>query len=123
MAARFRDKTSFHSRCPNRHSGFLPTHLLSSHRKHTRCGNHKKGHQSFIKTLIKQIRSRQSYGIPVGGSASRLLAEAVLSDADSALADEGFLFTRFVDDYRLFLDSNQSPYSALAFIAEQLATS
>ena len=83
----------------------------------------KKGINAFIKTLIKQIRSRQSYGIPVGGSASRLLAEAVLSDADSALADEGFLFTRFVDDYRLFLDSNQSPYSALAFLAEQLATS
>jgi hypothetical protein len=76
----------------------------------------------FVAKLIKQIRSKQSHGIPVGGSASRVLAEAVLSDTDSALADEEYVFTRYVDDYRIFIRSNQSPYQALAFMAEQLAT-
>ncbi len=82
----------------------------------------RKGIKSFIEKLIKRIRGKQSYGIPVGGSASRIIAEAVLSDADSALADEGFVFTRFVDDYRIFLKSDQMPYVALAFLAEHLAT-
>jgi hypothetical protein len=44
-----------------------------------------------------------------------------LSDTDSAMADEGLTFTRFVDDYRIFLKSEQSPYAALAFLAEHLA--
>lgn len=81
-----------------------------------------KGIKSFIEKVIKKIRGRQSYGIPVGGSASRIIAEAVLSDADSALADEGMVFTRFVDDYRIFLTDDQMPYVALAFLAEHLAT-
>ncbi len=83
----------------------------------------KKGINRFIIKLIKQIRSRQSYGIPVGGAASRLLAEAVLADTDSFLADEDIVFTRFVDDYRIFLRPDQSAYATLASLAEQLATS
>ena len=83
----------------------------------------KRGINNFITQLIKQIRSKQSHGIPVGGSAARVLAEALLSDTDSALADEGFRFTRYMDDYRIFVHENQSAYEILAFIAEQLATS
>ncbi|WP_028347640.1 RNA-directed DNA polymerase [Bradyrhizobium murdochi] len=82
----------------------------------------RKGIKSFIEKLIKRIRGKQSYGIPVGGSASRIIAEAILSDADSALADEGIVFTRFVDDYRIFLKADQMPYVTLAFLAEHLAT-
>jgi hypothetical protein len=58
----------------------------------------KKGINRFIVKLIKQVRSKQSHGIPVGGSASRVLAEAVLTDSDSALVDEDYVFTRYVDD-------------------------
>ncbi|WP_315806768.1 MULTISPECIES: RNA-directed DNA polymerase [unclassified Bradyrhizobium] len=82
----------------------------------------RKGVKFFIEKLIKRIRGKQSYGIPVGGSASRIIAEATLTDADSALANEEFIFTRFVDDYRIFLTEDQPPYVVLAFLAEQLAT-
>jgi hypothetical protein len=82
----------------------------------------KRGINEFITRLIKQIRSRQSHGIPVGGSAARVLAEALLSDTDNALADEGFEFTRYMDDYRIFVREGQSAYEILAFMAEQLAT-
>jgi hypothetical protein len=79
-----------------------------------------KGIKRFIEKTIKTIRSKQSYGIPVGGSASRILAEAVLSDSDAALLSEGIKFTRYVDDFRLFLVGDQEPYQALSFLAEQL---
>jgi hypothetical protein len=82
-----------------------------------------KGVKRFIERLIKQIRSKQSYGIPVGGTASRLIAEAILADSDNALADEEIEFTRFVDDYRIFVKTGQAPYSILAFLADQLAAS
>jgi hypothetical protein len=67
------------------------------------------------------IRAKQSFGLPVGGSAARLLAELALSYTDRALQQYGLLATRFVDDFRIFLRANESPYDSLAFIAEQLA--
>lgn len=82
-----------------------------------------KGVKRFVEKLIRQVRSKQSYGIPVGCTASRLIAEAVLSDSDNALADIDVRFTRFVDDFRIFLKTEQAPYSTLAFLADQLAAS
>jgi hypothetical protein len=82
-----------------------------------------KGIKKFIEKTIKQIRSRQSHGIPVGGTASRILAEATLADSDSALADESYKCTRFVDDMRIFVREGQNAYTILAFLADQLAAS
>lgn len=82
----------------------------------------KKQVNKYIVNAIKSIRSRQSYGIPVGGSACRLLAEAVLADADASLRDENIIFTRFVDDYRIYLKRGQSPYETLSLLAGLLYT-
>jgi hypothetical protein len=48
---------------------------------------------------------KDSYGIPVGNVASRILAEASLISIDQYLLAEGIVFTRYVDDYRLFAPS------------------
>jgi len=74
----------------------------------------------FLKQFISDVRARQSFGIPVGGNASRLLAEILLNDTDRALIAEGYLFTRYVDDFRIYLRSDQDPYAALAFLSEHL---
>ncbi|WP_292461575.1 reverse transcriptase domain-containing protein [Mesorhizobium sp.] len=78
------------------------------------------GAARYIKKNIKVIRAKQSFGLPVGGSAARLLAELALSDTDKALEHDGRVATRFVDDFRIFLRADEDPYDALAFIAEQL---
>lgn len=78
------------------------------------------GAARFIKKTIKIIRARQSFGLPVGGSAARLLAELALCDTDQALRDRDLLFTRFVDDFRIFVRGSDEPYDALAYLAEQL---
>jgi hypothetical protein len=78
------------------------------------------GAARFIKKQIKGIRAKQSFGLPIGGSASRLLAELVLADTDLALVNQGIFATRFVDDFRLFLSANEDAYDALGFLAEQL---
>lgn len=46
--------------------------------------------------------NRDSYGIPVGGNASRILAEAALIEVDNYLVSKNIDFIRYVDDYRLF---------------------
>jgi hypothetical protein len=63
----------------------------------------------FIKQFISDVRARQSFGIPVGGNASRLLAEVLLNDTDRALIAEGYEFTRYVDDFRMYIRSDQDP--------------
>lgn len=80
----------------------------------------KHGAARYLKKHIKTIRAKQSFGLPVGGSAARLLAELALSDTDKALEMDGLLATRYVDDFRIFLGGGQSPYDALALLASQL---
>jgi hypothetical protein len=80
----------------------------------------KHGAARFIKKHISIIRAKQSFGLPVGGSAARLLAELALVDTDQALRDKGLRATRFVDDFRIFLTASDHPYDALGFLAEQL---
>ena len=79
------------------------------------------GAARYVKKHIKVIRAKQSFGLPVGGSAARLLAELALNDTDKALQDQGLFSTRFVDDFRLFLKADDNYYDALAFLAEQLS--
>ena len=58
-----------------------------------------------INDLLLFWSKKDSYGIPVGNSASRILAEAALIDVDNYLLSEGIRFVRYVDDYRLFAPS------------------
>jgi hypothetical protein len=78
---------------------------------------------SYIVGCLRDWRSRQSFGIPVGSNASRILAEALLCDVDNALKDHGWVHTRYVDDIRIFVRKDQEAYAALAFLAERLNAS
>lgn len=55
-----------------------------------------------INDLLLLWSKKDSYGIPVGNAASRILAEAALIDIDHFLLSEGIRFVRYVDDYRIF---------------------
>ncbi|WP_417449838.1 RNA-directed DNA polymerase [Kordiimonas sp.] len=74
----------------------------------------------FLENCMNDWRGRQSFGIPVGSNACRLLAEAALCDTDQALLSEGYQYTRYVDDIVVLLTEDQDPYTALAFLAGHL---
>lgn len=76
--------------------------------------------RKIIENIIKNSRARQSFGLPVGGAASRIIAEGVLIDVDSMLRREGYKFTRFVDDFRIIVDSPAQAHTALCRLAEHL---
>lgn len=52
--------------------------------------------------LLRQLRSEGVAGLPAGYGDARLIANAVLAPVDRAL---GVPFTRWVDDYRIFVSS------------------
>lgn len=74
-----------------------------------------------IEGFISDWRSRQSFGLPVGSNASRLLAESALNDTDMGLISEGYEHTRYVDDMVIFIRKGQDPYAALGYLAKQLS--
>lgn len=64
-----------------------------------------------------------SYGLPVGGNAARILAEAYLATIDKVLDTEGVPFCRFVDDFILFAMSKEEAYQFLNISADLLMKS
>lgn len=74
----------------------------------------------LVKKLIGNLMGRNSYGIPVGPYASRLLGEAVLIDVDANLQAQGIDFVRWVDDYNIFCRSEYEAQSVLFSLGEWL---
>lgn len=83
------------------------------------CTN-KNNHVLKIKRMLNDWNYSVSYGIPVGQTATRLLAEIVLDDVDRALISEKMRHCRFVDDYRIFCKSKIEAYTSLAFLANTI---
>ncbi|MER8388165.1 RNA-directed DNA polymerase [Mesorhizobium sp. M0166] len=79
-----------------------------------------KGPSDLVKKIIKTTRARQSYGLPVGSTASRLLAECLLNDTDMLLKNMGVKFTRYVDDFRIAVPAGMEAHSILCRLAEHL---
>lgn len=71
--------------------------------------------------LLGKFSSGRSFGLPVGGQCSRVLAELFLSVVDSATTASGIKWYRYVDDYVLIANSNADAYQALALLSHTLA--
>lgn len=74
----------------------------------------------LINELLLFWANRDSYSLPIGGNASRILAEAALISVDDYLISHGVDFCRFVDDYRFFAPDIKSAHSWLTLFVERL---
>lgn len=59
-----------------------------------------------IERFIIDINNKVSKGVPVGPAASIIMAEVLLSDIDQFILTKGYEYTRYVDDFRIFSNSN-----------------
>lgn len=76
---------------------------------------------SLINELLLYWANRDSYGLPVGSNASRILAEVALIEVDNYLFSKGIDFCRFVDDYRIFAKNAFEAHSNLALLTLKLS--
>lgn len=74
-----------------------------------------------INDILSQWSQTQSFGLPVGSDASRLLAEAMLINVDRELSENGVRFIRYVDDFRIFCTSTHDAYEAMQILTDALA--
>jgi hypothetical protein len=77
-------------------------------------------HNKRIMKILFAISNNTSYGLPIGGNASRILAELLLTSIDSQLTTKKIKFVRFVDDFVLFAKTKEDAFSYLNFAAEFL---
>lgn len=81
-----------------------------------------------IKKVVSQINelllfwsNRDSYGLPVGSNASRILSEASLIEVDNYLISQKIDFCRFVDDYRIFAKDSATAHHWLSLLVDRLS--
>lgn len=78
--------------------------------------------------IVKQINelllfwsNRDSYGLPVGSNASRILAEAALIEIDKFLESHKISYCRYVDDIRIFAPNIATAHHWLSLLVERLS--
>lgn len=72
-----------------------------------------------LNKLLMDFNTGRSFGIPIGGPASRILSELVLNAADQFIANHLDLnFTRYADDYRIFVDTIDDANHTIAKLSE-----
>ena len=74
-----------------------------------------------IDRFLSKFASGRSFGLPVGGQCSRILAEVMMSPIDRLLSDAGIKWHRYVDDFTIITDSHENAYRALAELSHALA--
>lgn len=73
-----------------------------------------------IMQLLSTFSNNVSYGLPVGGPASRMLAELALVSTDTQLSRRGIKFCRYADDYSIFCKDKSEAYKVLVTLSEKL---
>lgn len=73
-----------------------------------------------IMRLLGNFSKNVSYGLPVGGPASRILSELCLDSTDKLLLRSRAKFCRYVDDYSIFCRDKTEAYRVLVLLSESL---
>ncbi|MFA5252148.1 MAG: RNA-directed DNA polymerase, partial [Phycisphaerae bacterium] len=73
-----------------------------------------------IDNIVQKFSEAVSCGLPIGGPASRILAELALNNIDQHLKLHSIRFCRFVDDFNIFVGSESEALSVLNMLTKHL---
>jgi hypothetical protein len=76
---------------------------------------------SRIMQLLQHFTHQLNFGLPVGGPASRILAELILNETDHQLKSRQIPFCRYADDFTLFCTDEADAYRKLILLTQILA--
>ncbi len=71
--------------------------------------------------ILSKLAAGRSFGLPVGGQCSRILAELLMSSIDQLLTEADITWHRYVDDFTLICETQEDAYSSLANLSHTLA--
>jgi Reverse transcriptase (RNA-dependent DNA polymerase) len=76
----------------------------------------------ILETFLTALAAKHSRGLPVGSTASNVLAEACLNDVDAFLLRRGVVHTRYVDDFRIYCETRNKAVWTLHELSDYLYT-
>ncbi|WP_085339603.1 antiviral reverse transcriptase Drt4 [Aquidulcibacter paucihalophilus] len=97
----YRLKTDINAFYPSVYSHAVPWALVGHGR--AKQDRNKKSWFNEIDAAIRICQRNETKGLPIGPGTSSIIAEIVLYPIDKYLRSEGFQFTRYIDDYTVFL--------------------
>lgn len=74
-----------------------------------------------VDRILNKIVSGRSFGLPVGGQGSRILAEVLLAPIDQQLDEMNISWRRYVDDFVIVTPSQAEAYRAISLLSNALA--
>jgi hypothetical protein len=77
-------------------------------------------HAVQIDVLLRKLARGRSFGLPVGGQFSRILAEILMGSIDRTLEASGVRWRRYVDDFVLVGATQRDAYRSLGVLAHAL---
>lgn len=74
-----------------------------------------------VDRILRRISSGRSFGLPVGGQCSRVLAELLMTSVDQLLTQNGIVWHRYVDDFTLISKNQEDAYKSISMLSNILA--
>jgi hypothetical protein len=102
----YRLKTDINAFYPSVYSHSVPWALVG----HGKAKQNRKKELWFnaIDAAIRVCQRGETKGLPIGPGTSSIIAEALLYPIDAYLRSEGHRFTRYIDDYTVFLQNREA---------------
>lgn len=102
IGSQYRVKADISSCFPSTYTHALPWAILG---KETAKLQRKKGWYNDLDFRCRNIKNGETHGLLIGPHSSNLLSEIILTVVDKKLYDDGFKFTRHIDDYTCYVES------------------
>lgn len=74
-----------------------------------------------LDTLLRQIKRKETNGIPIGPGTSSIIIELILARVDKVLSDKNYEFSRYVDDYTCLCETHSEAQSFINDLGNELS--
>lgn len=115
----YRVKTDITNFYHSVYSHSLPWALVG----HTEAKKNKKKNSLWYNQIdycVMLCQRNETKGIPIGPATSSILSETIMFQIDKSLRDEGYQFTRYIDDYTVYVDSEKLANKFLMYLTNEL---
>lgn len=118
---RFMVHTDISNCFPSIYSHAIPWATVGfDHAKKHKPPKHKAEWFNQLDERVRWLKRNETQGVAIGPATSNIVSEAILARVDEALKGE-FVFTRFIDDYTAFCETEEKAQEFVRRLAEELA--
>jgi hypothetical protein len=117
----YRVKTDITNFYHSVYSHSLPWALVGhAHAKKHKGPKYKDEWFNKIDYSVTLCQRNETKGIPIGPATSSILSETIMFQVDKALRDQKHQFTRYIDDYTVYVDSEEQANTFLMHLTQEL---